>query len=229
MIVIFTLLRWLLRASQATTTGMRGLISDNNSKVHPKDVDTRVELCTPQTQLSHFTFTNTNQRNSSEDKRDVYQRQKSSSMDEMNPNRRDKNQLDSPVTTTGSRPTSSNSTDLQLEDRKKSPAKTIFQPKVWGGRVLIILIACGSFYVVTAISLSSESANSWPWGFWYVYALLFDLAFFQPVITFIKFILFFSHIKKPYEGKFKGIARAIIGSDILAIVESKLSLAKDYA
>lgn len=144
----------------------------------------------------------------------------------MNPNRRDGMDLETLSSKAlATRPSSSASADTRASNDKKQMTKKKIQIKVWIGRLLMLLIGGGSIYMVIAISLTSESANSWPWGFWYVFALLFDLAFFQPIMSLAKFLLFLRHLKKPFEGRFKGLCRSIIGNDILAVVESKVSLA----
>ncbi len=145
-------------------------------------------------------------------------------MDEMNPARKDGNTLDTLGTNHPPRPTSSATEADKTTAKKNLLTKKPTQLKVWIGRGLLVAITLGSTYMIMAISVTSESADSWPWGFWYVFALIFDLGFFQPAITMVKFILFFKHIHKPWEGKYKTVTRAIIGADILAVIESKLSL-----
>lgn len=145
-------------------------------------------------------------------------------MDEMNPGRKDVNTLDTLGPIHPSRPTSSATQADKSTAKKNLLTKKPSQLKVWIGRGLLVAITLGSAYMIWALAAASKSSNSWPWGYWYVFALIFDLGFFQPAITMVKFILFFKHIHKPWEGKYKTVARAIIGADILAVIESKLSL-----
>lgn len=230
MMVIFTSLRWLLRAPQLQPTNSNLIVTEAAmNEVCPKEVNKSGELNSPATQASPgdlpapFTFM---KKVNEDGKKELYFKQRSSSMDEINPNMKDGNTLDVLGGIPLTRPHSTASeSQVESEQKKKILTKKPTQYKVWIGRTLLLLITLGSMYMVWAISVTSESENSWPWGYWYVFALLFDLALFQPVITFFKYLLFFAHIHKPWTGKFKTLARAIIGSDILTAVESKVNLA----
>jgi cobalamin biosynthesis Mg chelatase CobN len=94
--------------------------------------------------------------------------------------------------------------------------------KQWIGRGLLVVLTGGSIYMIMAISLNSQSPEQWPWGFWYVFALLFDLGVFQPVISLAKFGLLLKFIKKPpASGTADFFTRTFIGNDILSIFSPK--------
>lgn len=198
---------------------------DPANEIHPQQNSNSDEILSPDSQPSPFSFPKNTAKETEEDKRTIYQRQRSSSMDEMNPNRKYGNTIDTLASIPESRPTSSATETNKTPSAKKNlPTKKPTKVKVWIGRCLLAAITIGSICMISAISANTKNPNSWPWGFWYVFALLFDLGLFQPAITMVKFILFFKHIHNPFKGKYKAIPRAIIGADILAVVESKLSL-----
>jgi hypothetical protein len=95
------------------------------------------------------------------------------------------------------------------------------------GKVLMLVVALGSVYLILKISTNS-SGNSWPWGFWYVAALTFDQCLFQPLTSLAQFYLLNRYVKNCMKKEWKEapFTRLVIGKDIMAIVESKLSLDK---
>lgn len=96
--------------------------------------------------------------------------------------------------------------------------------KIVIGRCLIVLVTVGSIFLILKISTNS-SGDSWPWGFWYVAALIFDQCIFQPITSLIQFSLLFRFIKNSMNKEWKNapVTRFVIGKDIMTIVESKLS------
>ncbi len=114
--------------------------------------------------------------------------------------------------------------------KKEAPATPsgLMQPS-WAkkvcGIVLMILVGLGSAYVVFAISAGSKS-NSWPWGFWYVVALVFDQLVFQPVSAMLQFSLLYRYVYKKEHALVGRLTHLVIGKDIMAVVNSKLKLAK---
>lgn len=107
---------------------------------------------------------------------------------------------------------------------------TVSQPsklKQISGRCMMGIVALGSFFLIWKISTNSNG-NSWPWGFWYVAALIFDQCIFQPVTTALQFIFLYRFVQNSMKSEWKkaSFTRLLIGNDIMAVVESKLNIDK---
>jgi hypothetical protein len=92
------------------------------------------------------------------------------------------------------------------------------------GIVLMIAVGLVSAYVVFAISAGSNS-SSWPWGCWYVVALFFDQLMFQPGSAMIQYSLLYWYVFKKENARVRRLTHLVIGKDIMAVVNSKLTLA----
>jgi hypothetical protein len=96
--------------------------------------------------------------------------------------------------------------------------------KIWIGRTALTTVTMGSLYSIMAISTTSKSKGSWPWGFWYAFSLGFDLLVFQPLMTLCQFLLVFKYVTKSPSAGFKLFVRLIIGKDIMTVFDGKTGL-----
>lgn len=142
----------------------------------------------------------------------------SSSKDKASPkNKSEKNKAAS--TDSKGKESSSKKCEPEAKESVKKPKTTV---KQWIGRGLLVALTAGSIYMILAISMNSQAPEQWPWGFWYVFALLFDLGIFQPLFSLCKFGLLLRFIKKPQLNKTPDwLTKNIIGQDILNIFSPK--------
>lgn len=232
--ILSNLLRWMIRNPVAAPSDL--------NKVRPINNLDEMQRMTPKNEMKPSPFPDELGM-----KRTKLAGNRMDSIDEINANSVE--ELKSPVTAVPSMPVSPRLTHNKdgeaISDKKDQenpePQKVTDNPKAskhlskikqniftkkFFGVLLSWGVALGSVYIIWAISVANSNQNSWPWGFWYVAALIFDQAIFNPTMTLLQFTLLHKYINSiKLSDNWKTAVRWIIGKDILAIVDSKSKLA----